>query len=203
MLNSLLQGVKKDCLAQGYGRKKWWADRLDVPPLTLSHWLAGRQRPSGEHSLEIRETLDWLQQDQMAGRWQDFLWDAYYAGEAIPKRLMPDLILLILSKNRVDSRTLALLSLITEKPTVNLPIAELPSIQNRIGWLLEVSGKKATFKPVRSVAVQSLLESASRSAGLEQYLKRFQTKIGKKWKIYDCPLEEIKKSLPWPRNWNE
>lgn len=203
MLDILLQGVQKDCIAHGYGRKRWWASRLGVPPLTLSHWLAGRQHPSGAHALKIREMLDWLGQDDMAGRWKGYLWDSYYGGWRVPYQFLPDIIFVVLSRNRIDSRTLGLLSRIVEHVPVRLPMALSAPIQNRIGWLLEISGKKALFRPVRSVSTQVLLEAGFHSQGLERYLKRFQTKWGKKWRIYDSPLEKIKKSLPWPQSWNK
>lgn len=202
MLHVLLQEVQKDCITHGYGRKRWWAKRLGVPPLTLSHWLAKRQHPSGAHALKIRETLDWLEQNDMATRWKDYLWDSYYTGWRVPHQLMPEVILIILSRNGIDSRTLGLLSQVVEHVSITLPITSSALIQNRLGWLLEISKKVSPFNPIRSVPTQMLFQVGFHSSGLERYLKKFQTKWGKKWKVYDCPLEKIKKSLPWPQNWN-
>lgn len=203
MVEFLLKEVQEDCLAHGYGRKKWWADRLGIPPLTLSHWLARRQHPSGSHTLRIRETLDGFVKDDRAERWKNYLWNTYYTGWRVPQALLPDIILVVLSQHGLDSRTLGLLSRVVEHVPLIFPTVSSSLIENRIGWLLEVSGKRAPFAPVRSLSTQLFLEAGSRSQGLQHYLKRFQTKWGKKWRIYDCPLEEIKKSLPWPQNWNE
>jgi hypothetical protein len=200
MLQELVKQLKNDCAAHGYGRKKWWADQLGVPPLTLSHWFSGRQNPNGESALGIKNILTMNQQDKKAEEFKGYLWGSYNRNEIPPPFLASEVVLGVLSKTTLDSRTLALLSVFSEKtkPSFNLPVSGF--LKNRLGWLLEVSGQKSPFTPESSLPAQDILENSDRSSGMKKYLRRFQTKLGKKWKLYDCPLKEMKESLPWNRN---
>lgn len=195
-MSPLLEELKKDLTQHGYGRRKWWADRLGIPPLTLSHWLADRQRPNGKNALAIRNILGQLEDDERRAIWKEYLWESYYSGEKIPKRILPVLILEILSLSTLDSRSLSLLSRLVEKERPRFPIPSQGRLKNRLGWLLAVSGQAVPFAPDLSLPSQSLLPSSLQSSQLEKYFRRFQTGLGKKWRIYDCPLDSIKASLP-------
>lgn len=192
----VLRQIKSDCAHHGYGRKKWWADKFGVPPLTFSHWLAGRQKPNGKHALLMKEILDQNESNKRRKTWKENLWDCYYAGESIPSKILSGIILEILSMSCLDSRTLALLSHFVEREKLTLTLEEPSSnrLKNRLGWLLEVSGQKAAFKPVRSPR-EILLPFSPGRPQLGKYLCRYQTAVGKKWRLYDCPLDQLKASL--------
>lgn len=196
MTTSMIGRLKQDCFIKGYGRKTWWAEQLGIPPLTLSHWLAGRQRPNGQHTLRIKEILDQEERDKQLEVWEDYLWDCYYGGQAIPTKILPAVILQVLSISSVDSRTLALLSRTVERERPTFDIPESGEFRNRLGWLLEVSEHKVPFLPDRSIKTQALLSLSSQSSGMKRYLNHYQTPSGKKWRIYDCPLDSLKRSLP-------
>ncbi len=192
----LLKKLQKDCLVHGYGRKKWWADQLGIPPLTLSHWLAGRQQPNGNHALMIQEVLQENEKKYDGVVWKNYLWDTYYLGEKVPAKILPLIILNVLSLPTIDTRTLALLSRFVEKYH---PIFETPlSAQNnnRLGWLIEISGQKAQFKPEQRRHNREILPLTSRSKAFRHYLEKQQTPLGKKWHLFDCPLDTTKASLP-------
>ncbi len=131
----------------------------------------------------------------------EVLWKSYYDQKRFPVYFLPNIILTILSRTELNSRLLALLSLIIQKVPLHFSIPSNLKLRNRLGWLLEISGKTASFSP--AVSTQNLLENTSRSEGMKKYFRNFQTSEGKKWKIYDCPLNQLKESLPWPQNWNE
>ena len=194
MSNELVKKLNRDCIQHGYGRKKWWADQLKVPPLTLSHWLAGRQSPSGTHALRILSILNQSKIDRSAEKWGQYLWDCYYQHQPLLINLLPDIILNVLSKSTIDSRTLALLSYFVEKNPLSFEVPEDPHLKNRLGWLLESSKKKAFFKPVKSSGNQSILNLPD-SPLTKKLLRRHQTSVGKKWKIYDCSLAKLRASF--------
>lgn len=195
MDSSLIDEVRRDCASHGYGRKKWWADQLDIPPLTLSHWLAGRQQPNGAHALRIQEIFQKSKKNKEDTAWKNYLWDAYYLGETVPIRILPLIISNVLSLPTVDSRTLALLSRLVEKyrPTFEIPSMGAP--KNRLGWLLEVSAQKAPFKPEQLPNDRAFLSLASKTREFLRYLKKQQTPLGRKWHLFDCPIEATKESL--------
>ena len=195
-MNSLIQKLKADCDSVGYGRKKWWADQLGIPPLTLSHWLGGRQRPNGQHVFIIKEFFDQKEDDKKFTVWKEFLWGSYYTGKSVPQEILPIILLEILSSSRLDSRTLALLSRYIERESPKFDVPESGKLRNRLGWLLEISGQKALFSPDKSVRNSTLLKISDKSRELKKYLHQYQTPLGKKWHLADCPLDEIKKSLP-------
>lgn len=195
MLPPVVERLKKDCTTHGYGRKTWWARQLGVPPLTLSHWLAGRQKPNGRNSLKISEAFKHVQEESHKKAWKEYLWDAYYTGQPIPEKILPLIILEILSRSSLDSRTAALLSHFIERAHPDIPTPDTPELRNRLGWLLEMTGLKPTFAPDRSAGLQTLLKLFPRSRQLKKYLRRYQTRWGRKWYLYDCPLETLKASL--------
>jgi hypothetical protein len=79
------------------------------------------------------------------------------------------------------------------------PVFEQPEggrLQNRLGWLLDVSGLSPSFRPNRSAQPQSLFLSPARQGSLDSYFRRNQTPAGRKWKVYDCALDETLQSIP-------
>ncbi len=195
-MNSIVQSLQKDCEANGRGRKKWWAEQLGVPALTLSHWLAGRQKPRGENAVAIYQSLEQIKEKQHKKKWVDCLWDCYYSGQEIPLPLLPLLILEILSLSVFEVRTLALVSRMIERKKPDFPEPESARLKNILGWLLTVSGQKPSFSPVRHEPVQNILKYSTSSEKLKKYFKGFQTAAGKKWRVLDCPLQSLKDSLP-------
>lgn len=196
MNSILLSTLKRECHDRGRGRKAWWARKLGVPPLTLSHWLAGRQSPNGHNAVAIRETLNELEQGKKQHLWETSLWESYYLNQEIPAKILPPIILEVLSLPTLKVRTAALLVRMLKKKK---PLFEIPScgtLQNRLGWILEGAGLPAHFPPDRSEKSQHLFRSPAQKNPPTSYLRRHQTAIGKKWRIYDCPLDSILESLP-------
>lgn len=190
---SVTQEIARDSRAHGRGRKKWWADRLGIPPLTLSHWLAGRQSPSGRHALAIREMINAQEREEHIRTWMDRLWETHFAKEKVPSTLLPMIVVEILSVSKVDSRSWALISLFVESTKgAHWERPADPRLRNRLGWLLAISRIRAAWKPVRKGAPQPL---SLQFAGTDPYFQKFQTKTGKKWRILDFSLDELKNSL--------
>lgn len=197
MIKALFSHLEQDCQLHGLGRKKWWAHQLGIPPLTFSHWLAGRQQPNGEHTLHIKALLDQIEKDKALQGWKDLLWDSYYSHQIIPDKIFPMILFEVLSMSSLDSRTLALLSRYIEKgDPLQFPSTFPKQLINRIGWLLEVSGLKAPFLPDKSLKIDYLLQHSEGPSGLNQHIRHFRTSTGKRWKLYDCPLDPLKDSLP-------
>jgi hypothetical protein len=190
----IIKLLNKDCKTHGHGRKKWWADALQVPPLTVSHWLHGRQRPNGKHSLQIQTICESAQKNNSRTVWKNLLWDCYYGNQKIPDNILSAQIIEVLSLPAIDSRTLALLSYYVERNQLEFPLQESPELRNRLGWLLEVSGKETDIKPHAFRRPRPILVIAQ-SPALSKHLQSFQTDLGKKWKILDCPLESTKSSF--------
>lgn len=189
----IVQKIQTDCNAHGRGRKAWWANRLGIPPLTLSHWLARRQSPSGTHALAIWEILEKQRQSQLARTLLDRLWRVHYNGEKIPSVLLPTIIDEIISCPILDSRSWALVSLfVGSTKDVSWEIPTEPAVRNRLGWLLAVSGTKAPWKVVGNVEPQCISPQLG-AAG--KYFWKLQTGNGRRWRILDFPLDEMKKLL--------
>lgn len=192
---TLLDEFKADCQEHGHGRKKWWASYLGVPPLTISHWLAGRQFPSGDRALAIQHALHQLQLDIEAKQWLTLLFDLHYQHiTPYPTSLLPLVIPKILSASALDSRNLAFLSHLIERESPPLEPVGDPKLSNRLGWLLEISHCSASFPVNKGISMQHILK-IGQSYNLSSYFKRHQTPHGKKWKILDCDLTQIKDSF--------
>lgn len=195
----LIKLLENDCKAHGRGRKSWWAKYLDVPPLTLSHWFAGRQTPNGERAILIYEKLNEIEKKREASQWIACLWGLYYNCKGTHH--YSDLLQLIIPKClavSLDSRTLALLSYFVESEDIEFVEVADPRLSNRIGWLLEVSGKKTILKVHREIDTQPILSIAMgdySSLHMKRYIQSQQTVYGKKWKIFDCDLSHLKESL--------
>lgn len=188
--------IKNDCESRGRGRKAWWARKLGVPPLTLSHWLAGRQRPNGRNAMAIREILTQIERGPARDRWEDYLWDSYYSKQEVPEKILPLVVLEMLEKPLLGVRTAALLIRLLMQRRLAFEAPSSGALRNRLGWLLEAAGRKATFHPNRSTKNQPVFLSPSREGSLNAYFRRNQTSIGRKWRIYDCALDETLKSIP-------
>ncbi|MBX7149007.1 hypothetical protein K1X76_07960 [bacterium] len=196
----LIKYLKADCEKYGRGRKAWWARELRVPALTVSHWLAGRQKPNGEYSVKIRDYLEIQKHETGLIRWQDYLWSVYYSKQVLPAELLGQVILNTLRIEFLDTRTLALLAVFVENVDFyfNEPLNII--LKNRLGWLLESANKSPLFMPDRHHPSRHILALSRRSKNMEKTVKSYQTKLGKKWRVYDCELESIKKDLPWLLN---
>ncbi len=196
-MEPIISAFTRDCTTQVRGRKKWWADRLEVPPLTISHWLSGRQRPNGTHALVIREILAEEEEEKKKRLWVEHLWDCYYSGQEIPSRILSTIILEILSLPAIESRTLALLLRLLEKQRPSFEtVPSSAKMKNRLGWLLTAAGLSPAFHPDRKEKPQLILPSPAISQRLEKHFRRYQTPLGKQWRIYDCLLDTLKDSLP-------
>lgn len=195
-MDQVVLDLKADCLRGGRGRKAWWARQLGIPPLTLSHWLAGRQRPNGRNALTIREMLGQLEQRKKCGPWEDYLWDCYYSKQDIPSKILSLVAIEILSAAVIGVRTAALMVRFFQKQRPSFEKPSSGTLRNRAGWLLEAAGLEPSFSPDRLTKVQSVFLSPSRQGSLDSYFRRNQTPIGRKWKIYDCSLDETLKSIP-------
>lgn len=68
-------------------------------------------------------------------------------------------------------------------------------LQNRLGWLMEVSGRKPNFKPLKSTNMPLVIFPGSfLNEKTVNYLKSIQTKHGKRWYVYDCDIKSIVRS---------
>src|SRR5262245_11969851 len=151
-----ISSLKNDCKNHRRGRKAWWATKLGIPPLTLSHWLSGRQNPNGQHSLAIHEILSSIEQEKKCSLWEDYLWETYYSHQNVPDKILPLIIFEILSSQTLKVRTAALLIrlLKNQKPRFEIPIS--PPLQNRLGWLLSAAEINVPFSPNIKTKIQNL-----------------------------------------------
>ncbi len=199
MINDVEELLEKDCSAQGFGRKAWWAKQLGVPPLTISHWLAGRQKPNGQHTRFILDVLQEETATHDSPVWINFLWESYFKKISLAPKFLESIIPLILQTKSISTRTVAFLSFITEKSKLRfMPALQATSkLKNRLGWLMEVSNLSVSFEPEKRTPdfLISIFESLDQSADGKNYLLKQQTKIGKKWSIYDCDLSTIKRKF--------
>jgi hypothetical protein len=186
--DSVIKILEKDCRTHGRGRKAWWAKKLGVPPLTVSHWLHGRQNPNAQRTILIKEFFDANRNSNRRDKWKQILWDCYYQNVPIAPLILAAIVIEILSLPTIDSRTLALLSHLVERlPNTTetlLPTSDFV-LDNRIGWLVETTGLQAAFEPNPFKKSQPLLAIPL----------SFQTRLGKKWHLIDCPLQPIKEQL--------
>lgn len=196
--------VKEDCAANGYGRKKWWAEYLGVPQLTISHWLAARQLPNAKHLKLIQNRLNELQADTTSETLQDHLWELYYQGFNVEPSFIVFLTLEILEASSIEVRTLSLLSLFIENlKAFNFETPADNNLRNKLGWLLETAQFTPSFKPATLKAAISLIKVPAKPLNqdlLISYLKKHQTVLGEKWQVFDCSIDQIKESLIWKRN---
>jgi len=189
--------LKKDFQEYGYGRKKWWAERLNIPPLMISHWRAGRQYPSGQHVEAIFDIFEHLEADKYLPLWANHLYEIYFSHLKVDENILKEIIYQILKAETIEPRTLALASLFVEKYKLEFEPTE-DRLINRLGWLLESANIKPHFKPTLKkteffVKVDLPLDSKT----LHAYLKKQQTKQGKRWHLFDASITQIKESFIW------
>lgn len=196
MTLNILTDIEQDCKTHGRGRKTWWAAKLGIPQLTLSHWLARRQNPNAKHLLAIQEVLNQGKHDEEANAWLSALIDTYYAGKISDcKSLLPLIIPKILSAN-LDSRGLAFLSWIVEREKIKFSPCDNDELRNRLGWMMELARLSPSFPVSRTAKTQNILRlTHTASPMLKKHLKAQQTPLGKKWKILDCDLTATKASF--------
>ena len=205
-LSEILQFVQTDCQIHGRGRKKWWADQIGIAPMMLSHWLAGRHSPSAGHLNDIYFITEEIKAENQKSDLSEFLWRHYYDNGVLDPYILRNVAERLLISKGLNSRLLALLSWLFEefspKPyeIVELPLSAL--WQNRLGWLYESAGLNPGFEPRLCRQTQSLLEIGPTDFGnrLDKYLTQKQTSLGKRWDLYDCPLDELKEQINWRRS---
>lgn len=195
-----LSFLKENSLEYGYGRKKWWAEQIGVPQLTISHWLAGRQYPNAKNIKKIQETIAKIKASHTSMVWQDHLWEMYYQKFELSSEFLKLLTFQILQIDEIDARTLALLSLYIEKLAPDFEVPDNHLLKNKLGWLLQTAGIKPNFKPsdfkgTAPLVKLDLLNKKSKMA--VKYLKSQQTRLGKYWQLYDCPINHIKEKFIW------
>ena len=202
-LSEILQFVQTDCQIHGRGRKKWWADQLGIPPMMLSHWLAGRRSPSAGHLNDMHFIVEEIKAESQKADFSEFLWRHYYDNWSLDPVILRSVAERLLLSKGLNSRLLALLSWLFEEFSPKpYEIAELPLSalwQNRLGWLYESAGLNPGFEPRLFEQTRPLLEIGPTNLGnrLEKYLTRKQTSLGKRWGLYDCPLNELKEQFNW------
>ena len=102
----------------------------------------------------------------------------------------------------LSTRLLALISWFLEKfpPTSFNEPPLIPIKRNRLGWLCESAGLEPGFDPA-PIKTVTLLEMAvglnKDNKDLKHYLRNQQTELGKKWRLYDCQLDDLKEKLQW------
>ncbi len=202
---SIIDFVRQDCTERGRGRKKWWANKLGVSQMTLSHWLTGRREPNAAHLNEFYIAYEEFQANKQKTAWSYWLWQNYYENRDIDGVLLKAVALHLIKVDGLSSRTLALLSWCVAKykmPALEQSEAPYASLwNNKIGWLYESAGLESYFSPVRLSSPGTLLETADfdlqNRTMLRAYFERQQTDLGQKWFLYDCPLDGLKEKLNW------
>lgn len=168
--------------------------------MTLSHWLAGRRRPSARRMEHIYFLCETVAADSEKETLVDMLWQAYYEERPVPAALLLVTCEKLLRSSGLKTRTLALLSWLFEReppPKISPPAFAI--WRNRLGWLYESAGLKPGFEPAPAEG-GNLLEistSAGDSRTIKSYLSAQQTLLGKKWNLYDCSLDDLKVKLEW------
>ncbi len=203
--NEVLRFLRTDCQIHGRGRKKWWADRLRVAPMMISHWLAGRRLPSAGHLSAIYFLVEQVKAEKQKAGYSDLLWRHYYDNQEIDPLILRSTAERLLVSKGLSSRLLALLSWLFEKyrpqpyQLIELPLH--PLWQNRLGWLHESAGLVPGFEPraLRENGVLLELEPSDFGPAFEKYLAGQQTAFGKKWRLYDCSMDHLKEQLDWRR----
>lgn len=205
---ALIEYMYQDCLQHGYGRKKWWAEKLNVSPMMISHWIAGRRNPNASHFNEIYIAIEEIIASQQKVVWSDFLWKRYYENNKISDSLLFNIVENLLKSEGLPTRLLALLSWFFENNTIK-PCLQPPVVslwKNRLGWLYESAKRKPGFSSSKLKKTGTLLEISTPDMLEEKYFKEYllskQTNLGHKWQLYDCSLDTIKEQLNWRHQLN-
>lgn len=201
----LIDFVRNDCEARGRGGKKWWASKLEVSQMTLSHWLVGRREPNAFHMSAFYIAFEESQANKEKAAWTNWLWQNYYENRELDPALLKAVALQLVKADGLQSRTWALLSWYLAKygasPFKETELLAATRWSNKVGWLYESAGLEVHVEPIRSSAPGMILDIAvldlPRGDKYRSYLERQQTALGKKWFLYDCPLERLKEKLSW------
>lgn len=201
----IIDFVKRDCADRGRGGKKWWAHKLGISQMTLSHWLTGRRQPNASHLNAIYVAREEFEASKQKSVWLDLLWQSYYENKGLDGLLLKTVGLHLMKADGLQSRNLALLSWLFEKYEVpSFEQAEVLTTShwnNKIGWLYESAGLGSRVNPIQLKAPATLLETNElnlvKSENLRLYFERQQTDLGRKWFLYDCPLDHLKEKLGW------
>lgn len=126
----------------------------------------------------------------------DYLLDIYYDDRKINNKILAEEITKIMSVEIIDPRTLGFLSFMIMTRDISEFGAPYSLLQNRLGWLLEVSGKCPCFKPAKSktMPLVDIGESYDEPKAIA-YLKCIQTSLGKRWHVYDSDIKDIRGSF--------
>ncbi|HEX21686.1 MAG TPA: hypothetical protein ENH19_03430 [Actinobacteria bacterium] len=198
----IIEYLRRDCDSYGRGRKKWWAQQLDVSNMTLSHWLVGRRQPNAFHMEQIYSIYESVAGNREKKDLADSLWQAYYNEQPIAPIWLWTTAEQLMRADGLSTRLLALISWFLEKfpPTSFNEPPLIPIKRNRLGWLCESAGLEPGFDPA-PIKTVTLLEMAvglnKDNKDLKHYLRNQQTELGKKWRLYDCQLDDLKEKLQW------
>ncbi len=203
--SAIIDFMRRDCAGKGHGRKKWWAERLGVSQMTLSHWFVGRRKPNAAHWNTLFTVSEELQANNEKEMWSNWLWQKYYDNREIEPILLKQVAKNLMKTNGLQSRVLALLSWFFTK--LEPPLIEQSDFfgvsrwQNKMGWLYESAGLESDLKPARLSKPGTVLDMSnldiSNSDVYRSYLESQQTDLGRKWQLYDCALDELKEKLDW------
>jgi hypothetical protein len=199
----IIDFVRRDCATFGRGRKKWWANKLGVSQMSLSHWLVGRRTPNAAHLNAVFIAHEELQANNEKKIWTNLLWQNYYEHKDFEPSLLRAIAQKLIKADGLQSRTLALLSWMFAKypPPDSGQSLNVSRWSNRLGWLYESAGLQSSIEPIEANEVGHLLEISGldTSAGdhWRAYFEDQQTELGRKWHLYDCPLDDLKEELDW------
>ena len=192
----VIERIRKDCEEYGHGRKKWWAENLGIHQQTLSYWLHGQRTPRAYQVQQIFDRFSIMNKPEEAQAWASLLRNSYFNHQTINQQILVTAIKTILSSSTVEVRTLAFLSYILEVSDIEELYDSNSLLRNRLGWLLEMSGKQPNFRPAKTQYKPIINAPGSFSNPKTiAYLKKTQTPIGKRWHIYDADLSQIKRSF--------
>lgn len=196
--------VKEDCASYGYGRKKWWAEQIGVPQLTISHWFANRQLPNAKNLKSIQNELNELHTNKASEALREHLWELYYQDFNVDSYFIKFATIEILKAKEIDSRTLGLLSFYIERlGAFDFKVPSENNLRNKLGWLLETAKVSPSFEPAKLKEPLGLIKLSIKPLNkdlLISYLSKQQTKLGRKWHVFDCPINQIKENLIWKQN---
>ncbi len=202
---AMIDFMRQDCANTGHGRKKWWANKLSVSQMTLSHWLVGRRTPSASHWNTFFIISEELQANNEREMWSNWLWKNYYDNSGIEPILLKQVAKNLLKTDGLQSRVLALLSWFFAKyeppPLEQSEFFGASQWRNKMGWLYESAGLQSNLKPIGLNEPETLLDVSnldlSDSDVARSYLKGQQTELGRKWQLFDCSMETLKDKLDW------
>ncbi len=202
---AIIDFIQRDCIDNGHGRKKWWANKLDVSQMTLSHWLVGRRTPNASHWNTLFMVSEELQATNERDMWSNWLWQNYYDNIGIEPIILKQVAKNLMKAEGLQSRVLALLSWFFAKyeppPFEQSEFFNANHWRNKMGWLYESAGLQSNLAPIRLNKPEALLDipnlDPSDSDIARFYLEGQQTELGRKWQLFDCSMAALKEKLDW------